>query len=323
VRPHQRRALVSLATLLSGAWAYLAYAAPGSSTWDAGQFYVAVRTFIAGGDPYDVVARQLPFPLFYPFPALLLFAPFAVLPEAAARVAWAMLQGGVFAWAAARHRPVLLIALLSASYIDATILGHYAPLLTAAALVPALGFLWSVKPTLGLALFAAFPTRAAVVGVATTTLISLMVMPGWPPLWLEAVRQQIHTPPVLRPGGALLLLSLLRWRHPEARLLAAYSVIPISTGMYDTLPLFLIPQRRRDAYVLAALTLVASFLAPTLTPWRREEGQLLMDHLTSRWPLTFVLVYLPVLLMVLRLPALAPTQTPTPAEPAAPEPVPH
>jgi hypothetical protein len=268
--------------------------------WDAGQFHLAVRAFAAGQDPYRVVAERWPFPLFYPLPALILFAPFAALSILPARIGWAMLQGGVLAWAAARYRPVLLIGLLSACYLDAVVLGQFAPLFTAAALVPAMGFVWSAKPTLGATLFLAFPSRPALAGIAGITLISLLALPRWPWLWLEAVRHQIHSAPVLRPGGVLLLLALLRWRQPESRLVAAYAFVPQSTGLYDALPLFLVPRRRRDAYILAVLTFVTAFLVPILYPWRVSEGQLLSDHLRERWPLTFGLVYLPALVMVLR-----------------------
>jgi hypothetical protein len=211
-----------------------------------------------------------------------------------------MFQGAVLTWAALRYRPVLLIGLLSASYLDALVLGQFSPLFTAAALIPALGFLWAAKPTLGAALFAAFPSRRAAVGIVVITVLSLAVIPGWPWLWVEAIRHQIHTPPIFRPGGALLLLGLLRWRRPEGRLIATYAFVPQSTGLYDALPLFLVPHRRRDAYVLAVLTFVAAFAVPSLYPWRPDEGQLLREHLDQRWPLTFLLVYVPALVMALR-----------------------
>jgi hypothetical protein len=270
--------------------------------WDAGQFYAGVRSLAAGRDPYAVVANGFPFPLFYPLPALLVFAPFAALPELAARVGWAMFQGGVLAWSALRYRPVLLVSLLSASYLDALVLGQWSPLFTAAALVPALGFVWAAKPSIGGVLFAAFPSPAAAVGVVAITVASLFVLPEWPRLWLDALRHQIHTPPILRPGGVLLLLALLRWRHREARLVAALALCPVSTGLYETLPLFLVPRRRRDAYLLAVLTLVAAFISEATTHWQVENGEPLAQHLSNRWPFTFGLIYVPALVMVLRLP---------------------
>jgi hypothetical protein len=315
VTPSKQWTLVALVSAASGIAAWIAYAAPGSAMWDAGQFHLAVRAFLAGQDPYAVVAQHRPFPLFYPFSALLLFAPFALLPELPARIGWAMLQGGVLAWAAARYRPVLLIGLLSASYLDALVLGHFSPLFTAAALVPTLGFVWAAKPTLGAAFFAAFPSRQAAAGMLGITVVSLALMPRWPALWLDAVRHQIHTPPVLRPGGALLLLALLRWQRPEGRLLAAYAFVPQTTGLYDTLPLFLVPRRRCEAYLLAVLTFVAAFLVPVLYPWHQIEGEPLVHHLQKRWLSTLVLLYLPVLVMLLR---PAPEPGPSQGSDAAP-----
>jgi hypothetical protein len=277
--------------------------------------YIGVRALASGHNPYAVVANSLPFPFLYPLPSLLVFAPLAALSEAAARVAWAACQGGVLAWAAARHRPVLLISFLSASYLDALLLGQWSPLFTAAALVPVLGFVWAAKPSLGGILFAAYPSRTAALGALALTGLSLLVMPRWPLFWIEAIRQQIYTPAVLRPGGVLLLLSLVRWRHPEARLLLGFSLVPISTGLYESLPLFLVPRRRRHAYILALLTLITAFTVPLLSPWRVEQGEPLVEHLNSRWPITFTLIYLPVLIMVLRLP-----RDPTSQESAGQEP---
>ena len=313
--------LVALVSVASGVAVWIAHAAPGSAMWDAGQFHLAVRAYVAGQNPYAVVAERWPFPLFYPLPALLIFAPFALLPALPARIAWAMFQGGVLTWAALQYRPVLLIGLLSASYLDALVLGQFSPLFTAAALIPALGFLWAAKPTLGAALFAAFPSRRAAAGIVVITVLSLAVIPRWPWLWVEAIRHQIHTPPILRPGGALLLLGLLRWRRPEGRLLVAYAFLPQTTGLYDALPLFLVPRRRPEAYLLVILTFVVAFLVPLLYPWLQSEGESLVHHLQRRWFLTFTLLYVPVLIMVLRpaldgRPAFQPTASPgTPPTP--------
>jgi hypothetical protein len=110
----------------------------------------------------------------------------------------------------------------------------------------------------------------------------------------------------MRPGGALLLLALLRWRQPEARLLAAMSLIPQTGGLYDTVPLFLIPRTRWEAYGLAAATQLVAIADPA----RTYPGIDLFSAIKIRWPLMFVLVYVPALLLVLRRPVPAPPGPP-------------
>jgi hypothetical protein len=56
------------------------------------------------------------------------------------------------------------------------------------------------------------------------------------------------------PGGALVLLALLRWRRPEARLLAAMACIPLTASWYEALPLLLIGQTKRECQVLSLLS---------------------------------------------------------------------
>jgi hypothetical protein len=266
--------------------------------WDADQLYIAGRALVAGHDPYTAVAASsYPWPLFYPLTAVLLFLPFAILPEALARVGWAMAQACLLIMATRRSGRPLLVAALSASFFDAQLLGQWSPALTSAAAMPWWGLLWAAKPTIGLALFAAFPSSAAALGAAVVTAVSVMVWPAWPREWLEAVRQQIYLAPVLRPGGALLLLSLLRWRRPEGRLLGALAITPHTTSVYELLPLFLVTKQRWQSYTLAALSYVALLAQARLFPWR--QGELLSDNLTERWPLVFALMYLPALIFVL------------------------
>jgi hypothetical protein len=104
-------------------------------------------------------------------------------------------------------------------------------------------------------------------------------------------------PILLRPGGVLLLLALIRWRLPEARLLAALACVPQTVGLYETLPLFLIPRTRWQGYALAGSSYVAAFGQVAAVP--RLPGMTLDAVLADRWPFLFVCLYLPALVMVL------------------------
>jgi hypothetical protein len=104
-------------------------------------------------------------------------------------------------------------------------------------------------------------------------------------------------PVVARPGGFLLLLALSRWRRPEARLLAAMACVPQTLGLYETLPLFLIPRTRWQGYALAGLSYVAAFAQVAAVP--RLSGMSLDAMFAARWPFIFVCLYCPALVMVL------------------------
>jgi hypothetical protein len=204
-----------------------------------------------------------------------------------------------FTAAALRYRRGLPQALLSASLLNAVAQGQWSPLLVAAAVLPWLGFVWTAKPTIGGALFAGYPSRAASWGAVTMVLVSVLAWPTWPGEWLNAVRHAEHLRPlVARPGGALLLLALFRWREPEARLLAALACVPQTAGLYESLPLFLIPRDKGEGYLLAALSYVPAFELWVLNP-HAASGPL-ESVIEAKWPLLFLSLYLPALVMVLR-----------------------
>jgi hypothetical protein len=299
--------------LLSGFVCWLAYRLPPASTSDFELIWVGGRALLSGADPYAVVpATGTRYPLYYPLTAILVGLPFAGLPFPLARVLWAMLSGAAFAAAALRYGRGLPTALLSANFLNAVIQGQWSPLLIAGAVLPALAWVLAAKPSVGAALYAAFPSRRAVVGGLALLAVSLVVSPTWPVRWAESVRVSIHTSPVRSPGGFILLLALIRWRRPEARLLAVLACVPQIIGLYDTLPLFLIPRTRWQGYGLAGLSYVAAFGQVAMVP--RHTGMPLETMLADRWPFIFFCLYLPALVMVL-LPE--PRGAPVPSDVAA------
>jgi hypothetical protein len=178
--------------------------------------------------------------------------------------------------------------------------------LTAAALIPPLGFLLSCKPTIGAALWLAYPSAAAFISGLAFLILSLAIAPSWPWGWLATLNEVPHvTPPLAYAGGPLLLLALLRWRRPEARLLAALACTPQTLMFYETLPLFLVPRTNLQGLTLALgswVALVASyaFSAVQVDPVARylEERAVM-----GRWIVWAM--YLPCLVMILRRPNLA------------------
>jgi hypothetical protein len=294
--PRARALSLIAISVLAGVLTGLASRLPPPSVPDFQQFWVAGRALLAGQDPYAAVRAMWHWPLLYPLPAVLLLLPLSVFPLDVARVLWAMVSAGLFTYAAQRTTRPLWIGVLSASFLQAIVQGQWSPLFTAGVVLPWLGAAWVAKPTIGLALFAGWPRRQALLGGLLLVLVSLAVDPHWPiDLW-QARGEVPHLAPVMQPGGVLLLLALLRWREPEARLLAVLACVPHSLAAYESLPLFLIPRRKWDAYALAILTYAALFL----TELRLPENLGLGTIPDRRWPVTLVLVYLPALVMVLR-----------------------
>jgi hypothetical protein len=273
--------------------------APGTGS-DLTQNLIAARALLAGENPYLVAGRG-PFfyPLLYPLPAILLIAPLAPLPLDLGRAAFAAISAAVFTLAATRYGRGLPQALLSACFLKAVVQGQLSPLLVAAASMPLLGAVWPAKPAIAVAVAAGHVSRRALLGAAAMLLVSMLVRPTWIVEWISAVREyNIAVAPVQQPGGLVLLAALWRWRRPEARVLAAISCAPHTIAFYDELPLFLIPRTKWEGYALATLSLLAAFLGAWLHP--RWIGTPLEVNLAARWPVMFVCLYLPALVLVLR-----------------------
>ena len=83
---------------------------------------------------------------------------------------------------------------------------------------------------------------------------------------------------------------------PEARLLAGLACIPQTVGLYEALPLFLIPRSRWQGYCMAGLSYVAAF-GQLLLP--RQDGVIWEATNAARWPLFFCFLYVPALVILL------------------------
>jgi hypothetical protein len=82
---------------------------------------------------------------------------------------------------------------------------------------------------------------------------------------------------------------------PEARMLGLLALLPHTTGVYEQLPLLLIPRTGRAFALLFGL----SYLAAGLVYTRNTFGPSVSGTLDAQWPYFLVLVYLPALVMVL------------------------
>ena len=277
-----------------------AYRAQGQLGTDFDLLYYAAIHLLAGDNPYPIVHQWYPYPLFYPLPAVLVAIPFTILPVQVARPAFDIVSGALLTYALWHYRgPRAVLALLSGAYFLAAKFGQSSPLVTAGALMPALGFLLAVKPNHGLALFAARPSRAALLGILAILALSFVLLPSWPLDWWSALHQRSEhlVSPVLRPFGWLLLLAALRWKTPEGRLLVVLSLVPQNSLPYDLVPLALIPRNPIQMGVLV----VGSWLAVGTLGGNLDLPDL--AAMTARiWPVMLAAVYLPMVYFVLTLP---------------------
>lgn len=263
------------------------------------------QLLLSGSNPYNAVPRgpmwPLPDPLFYPLPAVLVSVPLASLALPIAGALFMGISGGLLAWFITRGGLWRLVIFASAPYLMALRFGQWSPLLSVVALVPAAGWLAAMKPNLGLAVLCYRPSWRAVIGCTAVGVVSLMVLPSWPIDWHSNLNALVgHPPPILTPIGPILLLALLKWRRPETRLLLAMACVPQLLFFADQLPLFLIPETRKEASMLSACSFVAFFI--WLSKLNTGEQYVAMAATGVLWS-----TYVPCLLMILRRPNRAPS----------------
>lgn len=324
---HARRVVLALAVGLIAGFCTWAVAPLRQDPSDFGQLWYAGQAWLAGGNPYAVVgpgrAFNWPFPLLYPFPAVLFAIPFGPLPlplasalfvaSGAAAMAYALTSRGV----ASPH----LAVFASGAFLANIIVGQWTPWLIAGVGIPYLGFLLACKPTIGIALFAARPSRSTLWLCAALVAGSLALNPGWLRDWLQALPGAVHVRAPITFVSALgpaLLLAATRWRRPEARLLLVLASVPHTTLLYETVLLYLIPRTWPEAATLVVLSWIVGPLPAdrsNYVAWTRDVG----THVTA-------LMYLPCLLMVLRRPNVSEplfVASPVSGESAGPDGQPH
>jgi hypothetical protein len=279
--------------------AWVASHRPGFGTPDFQSWWLTARALLDGGNPYAIIPYAIgpQFQFFNPLPAAVLAVPFALLRPDVALAVFSGLSSAVLAYVVTKQSYDPLVMFLSASFAHTVVMGQWSLLLTAALFAPSLAFIGSAKPNIGAAIVAALASWRAPAAMFAFATLSLLLRPSWPGEWLAAVRTSSwHFSPLEIPGGFLLLLALLRWRRPEARLLATLGVMPQSPFVYEAMPTFFVPRRRAEFYCLV----IGSDLALGVYAYCRGLPQ--ADFLRINGAAVVACMYLPALVMVLRRP---------------------
>jgi hypothetical protein len=275
--PWQRLTLSSVLGLAAAVVVVVLQRGHPSALSDFSQVWAAARGYLNGLPPYDVVGPgrtfQWNFPLFYPFTAVVFSIPLAPLPI---RIVDPLFVGGgtfLLAWALTRDRlanPQLLV-FGSLGYLYVLVTSQWSPLLTAGALLPWIGFVLACKPTIGLALWTAYPRLRSAIGCCALVALSFLLRPTWLHEWTATLKAAPHVLPLIsRPFGWVPLLALWQWRRPEARLLVAMACIPYTPAPYELVPLFLIPSTWLEAAILLVLTYVFGLSVPFHLPFQER-----------------------------------------------------
>lgn len=277
-------------------------------TWptDFDQWYYAARAMWQGLNPYDAVGPTSAFrwnwPLYYPISTVLLAMPFTALALPVARVCFATIGGAVLGYALGKDHFRRLGLLFSAAFLIAVFRNQWSPYFTAAYFVPLAAVFVAAKPNMAVPFVAGIrdwrqfrwlAALGAVIGAGT-----LVVRPSWPMDWLGSLREMQHiVAPVMRPGGWLLALALLKWRRPEARMFLALVCVPQTPSLYDLLPLFVVTRTTREVSLLAFFTHALFFVIVVRGPFDAFN-----TYAYELGSLATFLIYLPVMVMLLRRP---------------------
>lgn len=255
---------------------------------DAGDFHWALwaaEDLLAHRNPYDRTLQL------YPLPTAFFGLPFLGLPREVAGGAFYGLGSALMALGLSRHGYHRLLVFLAYPYWAGLIAAQWSPLIFASAFFPLLLPATLVKPQLGLPVALTHATkRGLLLGIAVFVL-SLVLLPKWPWLWVANMPSYVRFIPLLLLPGPLLALALLRYRERDARLLFLMALMP-QRWFYDPLILWLIPKSRREILGTVAFSWVVAI-------WRWYHYP--FDHVqVGRWIVLFM--YLPMLVVVLARP---------------------
>ena len=232
---------------VSGLLCWFALVRIGNGAGDFNWQLRAARDLLSGEDPYRYAPGEYNIP--YPLPTALLALPLARLSPFLAGSLFFGVSGGLLAWLILRKgEPWRLLIFLSWPFFYALLFAQWSPLVACLYFTPAFLPMLLMKPQIALPL--ALTQRPNRLGAGLTFavgIVSLVVYPSWPLVWLGQISayQGMIPPFLILPLGPLTLLALLRYRDRKAWLLLLMAAMP-QRALYDQLALLLVAGNRRE-----------------------------------------------------------------------------
>jgi hypothetical protein len=278
----------------------------GNDRSDFSQALFGARALLHGANPYVLVGPtrvyESQWPVMYPATAYAFAIPFAGLSDGVAAALFVAASTFLLVYgmtAGTWHR---LPMLASIAFLSSVQLAQWSIVITAMLFLPVLAALAAVKPQAAFPVIASSPSRvaltAALIGGLVLLAVSIALLPSWPLEWWRIVREtQQLRPPIMRLGGPLILLVLLRWRRPEAWLVFLMACMPQSWAWYNALTLLAIATTYREACVLSLVSSAGGLAAV----WYIRDSSSPASY--PAWGAALVaFAYLPATIAVLRRP---------------------
>lgn len=212
----------------------------------------AASDLLSATDPYGypVHAHFIP----YPLPAAFVGLPFSFFAPAVGAALFYGLSTALLAWGLSFQSKNRLYVFLAMPFWFAMVWAQWTPLIMAAAFIPVLLPVVLIKPQIALPVGLTRWSKTGLYACVVVLVLSVAIYPTWPLVWLSQIKSYQRFFPFLSlPFGPLLLLALLRWRDPDARLLLLVSIFP-QRHFYDAFVLWLIPKTKREIIPTAILS---------------------------------------------------------------------
>jgi hypothetical protein len=230
----------------------------------------------------------------YPLPAAFFALPLSYLRDPLSSGVFMGISSALLAWLVLKHgKPWQLALFASWPFVYAVFFAQWTPLVTCLWFSGLFASLALVKPQIAIPmLLTEKPNKAGLAVAIVLGILSLVIYPTWPMVWLKQLSGYKGTVPpfFFLPLGPLMLIALIRWRNRGAWLLFLMALMP-QRVVYDQLPLLLVASTGRQLTFLV----VASWA--TLPALLYFGGWNSMPGGWQTWILATL--YLPALLVVL------------------------
>jgi hypothetical protein len=300
----QRLAFALFIASVAVAFLHLVHSTYPDSTPDFSAVWHGAKILSEGGNPYALIGpgREVPLPweLHYPATTLVAAIPITFIPEYTASLLFVFGSSFALAYGSTKKNWNLVWIFPSAAWIIGARAAQWSPLIASGYFLPLMTPLLFLKPTTGFAVMSTWGERRPwiITGIFALTLvvISFLTFPGWFGEFLGTTMGQWEfTSPIMRPGGFLLALSLLKWRQKEARFLFVLSLVPAVPSWYEGLLPMLVARTKRECQLLS---LTSSFgyllLIPLAFTYENQEFPIarIRDMMTAFCDLPALIVVL-------------------------------